>query len=187
MDTAARYFGHHEDAATVEGSLEMSGSIQVLADTLAQAKQENRAALITYLPASFPTVSGGIAAIVAALSSGADVVEVGLPHSDPVLDGPVIQAADDIALRGGVRISDVIRTVREAHRATGKPVVVMSYWNPIARYGIERFTSELSEAGGAGCVLPDRVAKPLQDLEPLVAGERLEQRGVQHLDIMADS
>ena len=165
----------------------MSGNIQLLAGTLARAKRENRAALIAYLPAGFPTVSGGIAAIVAALSSGADVVEVGLPHSDPVLDGPVIQAADDIALRGGVRISDVIRTVREAHRATGKPVLVMSYWNPIARYGIERFTSELSEAGGAGCVLPDRVAKPLQDLEPLVAGERLEQRGVQHLDIMADS
>ena len=141
----------------------MSGSTQLLAGTLAQAKQENRAALIAYLPAGFPTVSGGIAAIVAALSSGADVIEVGLPHSDPVLDGPVIQAADDIALRGGVRISDVIRTVREAHRATGKPVLVMSYWNPIARYGIDRFTSELSDAGGAGCVLPDL---PVQESAP---------------------
>jgi tryptophan synthase alpha chain len=82
-------------------------------------------------------------------------VEVGLPHSDPVLDGPVIQTADDIALRGGVRIADVMRTVREAHAATGKPVLVMTYWNPIDRYGIERFTAELAEAGGAGCILPD--------------------------------
>ena len=89
------------------------------------------------------------------LNSGADIVEVGLPHSDPVLDGPVIQAADDIALRGGVRIADVIRTVREAYQATGKPVLVMSYWNPIGKYGVERFSSELAEAGGAGCILPD--------------------------------
>jgi tryptophan synthase alpha chain len=141
----------------------MSGNTRLLAGTLARARQENRAALIAYLPAGFPTVNGGIAAIQAVLTSGADVVEVGLPHSDPVLDGPVIQTADDIALRGGVRISDVIRTVGEAHRATGKPVLVMSYWNPIARYGIERFASELAEAGGAGCVLPDL---PVQESAP---------------------
>jgi len=141
----------------------VSGNIQLLADTLARAKRENRAALIAGLPAGFPTVDGGIAAIRAVLDHGADVVEVGLPHTDPVLDGPVIQTAVDIALRGGVRIGDVIRTVREAHRATGKPVVVMSYWNPIVRYGIERFTSELAEAGGAGCILPDL---PVQESAP---------------------
>jgi tryptophan synthase alpha chain len=133
----------------------VSGNIQLLADALAQAKRENRAALIAGMPAGFPTVDAGIAAIEAVLNSGADVVEVGLPHTDPVLDGPVIQTADDIALRGGVRINDVIRTVREVHRATGKPVLVMSYWNPIARYGIDRFARELVEAGGAGCILPD--------------------------------
>jgi tryptophan synthase alpha chain len=133
----------------------VSGNIELLTGTLARAKRENRAALIGGMPAGFPTVDGGIAAITAILDSGADVVEVGLPHTDPVLDGPVIQTADDIALRGGVRIGDLIRTVREAHRATGKPVLVMSYWNPIARYGIERFVGELAEAGGAGCILPD--------------------------------
>ncbi|MCX5436737.1 tryptophan synthase subunit alpha [Streptomyces sp. NPDC056637] len=133
----------------------MSGNIQLLNDTLAAARAEGRAALIAYLPAGFPTVDGGIEAIKAVFDGGADVVEVGLPHSDPVLDGPVIQTADDIALRGGVRIADVMRTVREAHAATGKPVLVMTYWNPIDRYGIERFTAELAEAGGAGCILPD--------------------------------
>jgi tryptophan synthase alpha chain len=133
----------------------VSGNIELLAGALAQAKRDNRAALIAGMPAGFPTVDGGIAAITTVLDSGADVIEVGLPHSDPVLDGPVIQTADDIALRGGVRIGDVIRTVREAHRATGKPVVVMSYWNPIARYGVKRFADELAEAGGAGCILPD--------------------------------
>jgi len=133
----------------------VSGNLQLLADTLARAKQENRAALITYMPAGFPTVSEGIAAIRAMLDSGADIVEVGLPHTDPVLDGPVIQAAADIALRGGVRIGDVIRTAGEAYRATGKPVLIMSYWNPIEKYGAERFSRELAQACGAGCILPD--------------------------------
>ncbi|MFJ8665882.1 tryptophan synthase subunit alpha [Streptomyces sp. NPDC093600] len=133
----------------------MSGNIRLLSDTLAEAKADNRAALIAYLPAGFPTVDGGIEAVKAVFDGGADIVEVGLPHSDPVLDGPVIQTADDIALRGGVRIADVMRTVREAHAATGKPVLVMTYWNPIDRYGIERFTEELAAAGGAGCILPD--------------------------------
>ncbi|WHM39167.1 tryptophan synthase subunit alpha [Streptomyces sp. BPTC-684] len=133
----------------------MSGNVTLLSDTLAKAKAEDRAALIAYLPAGFPTVDGGIEAVKAVFDGGADVVEVGLPHSDPVLDGPVIQTADDIALKGGVKIADVLRTVREAHAATGKPVLVMTYWNPIDRYGVERFTAELAEAGGAGCILPD--------------------------------
>ncbi|RZE09822.1 tryptophan synthase subunit alpha [Streptomyces albidoflavus] len=133
----------------------MSGNIQLLDDTLARTREEGRAALIAYLPAGFPTVEGSIEAIKAVLDAGADVVEVGLPHSDPVLDGPVIQTADDIALRGGLKIADVLRTVREAHQATGKPVLVMTYWNPVDRYGVDRFAQELADAGGAGCILPD--------------------------------
>ncbi|MCL6298431.1 tryptophan synthase subunit alpha [Streptomyces kronopolitis] len=133
----------------------MSGNIQLLSDALAAARAEDRSALIAYLPAGFPTVDGGIEAAKAVFDGGADIVEIGLPHSDPVLDGPVIQTADDIALRGGVKIADVLRTVREAHAATGKPVLVMTYWNPVDRYGVARFAAELAEAGGAGCILPD--------------------------------
>ncbi|MFG2338261.1 tryptophan synthase subunit alpha [Streptomyces yangpuensis] len=132
-----------------------TGNIQLLSDTLAKAKSEDRAALVAYLPAGFPTVDGAIEAVKAVIEGGADVVEIGLPHSDPVLDGAIIQTADDIALRGGVKIADVLRTVREAHEATGAPVLVMTYWNPIDRYGVERFTAELAAAGGAGCILPD--------------------------------
>jgi tryptophan synthase alpha chain len=160
----------------------VSGNIELLTGTLARAKRENRAALIGGMPAGFPTVDGGIAAITAILDSGADVVEVGLPHTDPVLDGPVIQTADDIALRGGVRIGDLIRTVREAHRATGKPVLVMSYWNPIARYGIERFVGELAEAGGAGCILPDL---PVQESAPW--REHAAARGLATIFVVAPS
>ncbi|RKT04188.1 tryptophan synthase alpha chain [Streptomyces sp. 3211.6] len=132
-----------------------TGNLELLASTLAKAKSEDRAALVAYLPAGFPTVDGGIEAVKAVIAGGADVVEIGLPHSDPVLDGAVIQTADDIALRGGVKIADVMRTVREAYEATGVPILVMTYWNPIDRYGVERFTAELAAAGGAGCILPD--------------------------------
>lgn len=133
----------------------MAGNLELLNSVIAAAKAENRAALVGYLPAGFPTVDDGVRAITAMLDGGCDIVEVGLPHSDPVLDGPVIQTADDIALRGGVRIADVIDTVRRAHRATGAPILCMTYWNPVDRHGPERFAAELGAAGGAGCILPD--------------------------------
>ncbi|MFI5527946.1 tryptophan synthase subunit alpha [Kitasatospora sp. NPDC051853] len=127
-----------------------------LSSVLAAAKAEDRAALIGYLPAGFPTVDGGIAAVKALIEGGCDVVEVGLPHSDPVLDGAVIQTADDIALRGGVKIKDVIRTVAEVADAHPEAaVLVMTYWNPVERYGVARFAADLAAAGGAGCILPD--------------------------------
>ncbi|MDX3093734.1 tryptophan synthase subunit alpha [Streptomyces sp. ME01-24h] len=160
----------------------MSGRIELLDRTLAGAKAEGRAALVAYLPAGFPTVEGGIEAAKAALEGGADIVEIGLPHSDPVLDGPVIQTADDIALRGGVRIKDVLRTVREAHAATGKPILVMTYWNPVDRYGAERFAAGLAEAGGAGCILPDL---PVEESETW--RKAAEQHGLATVFVVAPS
>ncbi|MEU6441019.1 tryptophan synthase subunit alpha [Streptomyces sp. NPDC047046] len=158
------------------------GQSALLSETLAGARAENRAALVAYLPAGFPSIEGGAKAVRAALEGGADVVEVGLPHSDPVMDGPVIQTADDIALRGGLKIRHVMDTVRQAFEATGKPVLVMTYWNPIDRYGIERFTRELAEAGGAGCILPDL---PVQE-----AGEwraHAEKQGLATVFVVAPS
>ncbi|MFE3287811.1 tryptophan synthase subunit alpha, partial [Streptomyces sp. NPDC059233] len=159
-----------------------NGKIQLLSDTLAKAKSEDRAALVAYLPAGFPTVDGAIEAVKAVIAGGADVVEIGLPHSDPVLDGAIIQTADDIALRGGVKIADVLRTVREAHEATGAPILVMTYWNPIDRYGVERFTAELAEAGGAGCILPDL---PVQ--ESALWREHAEKHGLATVFVVAPS
>ncbi|MFI6000257.1 tryptophan synthase subunit alpha [Streptomyces sp. NPDC051366] len=161
---------------------EKTGRIQLLSDTLAKAKSEDRAALVAYLPAGFPTVDGAIEAVKAVIAGGADVVEVGLPHSDPVLDGAIIQTADDIALRGGVKIADVLRTVREAHAATGAPVLVMTYWNPIDRYGVERFATELAAAGGAGCILPDL---PVQ--ESALWREHADKHGLATVFVVAPS
>ena len=88
------------------------------------------------------------------VDAGCDVIEIGLPYSDPVMDGPTIQAAAQRALEGGVRTRDVLRTV-EAVAATGTPTLVMTYWNPIERYGVERFAADLASAGGAGLITPD--------------------------------
>ena len=119
-----------------------------------KAKADGRAALVGYLPAGFPDVPGGIDALRVMVDSGCDVIEIGLPYSDPVMDGPTIQAAAQQALDGGFRTSDVLRTV-EAVAATGVPAVVMTYWNPVERYGVARFAADLAAAGGAGLITPD--------------------------------
>jgi tryptophan synthase alpha chain len=119
-----------------------------------KARADGRAALIGYLPAGFPDVDGAIAALKTMVDAGCDVIEVGLPYSDPVMDGPTIQDAAQQALERGVRVTDVLRTV-EAVAATGTPTVVMTYWNPVERYGVERFARDLAAAGGAGMITPD--------------------------------
>jgi tryptophan synthase alpha chain len=121
-----------------------------------QARAEGRAALVGYLPAGFPDVEGGIDAIKVMVDNGCDAIEVGLPYSDPVMDGPTIQAAAQQALEQGVRVRDVLRTV-EAVAATGAPTLVMTYWNPVERYGVDRFAADLASAGGAGLITPDLV------------------------------
>jgi tryptophan synthase alpha chain len=119
-----------------------------------KARADGRSALVGYLPAGFPDVAGGIEGLRVMVDSGCDVIEVGLPYSDPVMDGPTIQDAAQRALDGGVRTADVLRTV-EAVAATGVPTVVMTYWNPIERYGVDRFATDLANAGGAGLITPD--------------------------------
>jgi tryptophan synthase alpha chain len=118
------------------------------------ATAEGRSTLVGYLPAGFPDVAGSIDALKAMVDSGCDVIEIGLPYSDPVMDGPTIQAAAQQALERGVRTKDVL-TVVEAVAATGTPTLVMTYWNPVERYGVDRFARDLASAGGAGLITPD--------------------------------
>jgi tryptophan synthase alpha chain len=144
-----------------------------VSEAFARAAAEERAALVGYLPAGFPTVEGAIEAVTAMVAAGADVVELGLPYSDPLIDGPVIQEAVHQALAGGTRVTDVLRTV-EAVAATGVPVLVMTYWNPVDRYGVSRFARDLAAAGGSGLITPD--------LTPEEAGEWLRASDEHDLD-----
>ncbi len=119
-----------------------------------KARAEGRAALVGYFPAGFPSVEGSIAAMRTMVEAGCDVIEIGMPYSDPVMDGPTIQAAAQQALNGGVRAADVLEVVA-AVAETGVPTLVMTYWNPVERYGVERWAADLAQAGGAGLITPD--------------------------------
>lgn len=130
--------------------------MSALSDTLARVRGENRPALIGYLPAGFPTVDVSVKAIAAMVEGGVDIVEVGLPYTDPVMDGPTIQEAAQRALAGGVRLTDVFDVVRETV-TTGAPTVVMTYWNPVEHYGVDRFAAALAHAGGSGLITPDLI------------------------------
>jgi tryptophan synthase alpha chain len=118
--------------------------------------QSNRAALIGYLPTGYPDVRTSIDAMTALVECGCDLIEVGVPYSDPGMDGPTIATASEAALRGGVRVRDTLTAV-EAISASGGRAVVMTYWNPVLRYGVDAFARDLASAGGHGLITPDLI------------------------------
>jgi tryptophan synthase alpha chain len=147
--------------------------VTAVSDALAAARREGRGAVIGYLPAGFPSADGAIAAAVAMHQAGADILEIGLPYSDPLMDGPVIQEAVHRALAGGIRVRDVLATV-EAVAGAGVPVLVMTYWNPVDHYGVAAFARDLAAAGGSGLITPD--------LTPEEAGPWLDASDARGLD-----
>lgn len=123
-------------------------------DAIDRALGEGRAALVAYLSAGYPDLAASVEAARVAVDNGADVVELGLPYSDPGMDGPVIQHSGDVALAGGTRTREVLSAVEQV-AATGAAVLVMTYYNPVYAYGVERFAADLASAGGAGLITPD--------------------------------
>ncbi|GIG21054.1 tryptophan synthase alpha chain [Cellulomonas chitinilytica] len=117
---------------------------------------EGRAALIGYLPVGYPTVGGSVEAVRTMIDAGVDIVELGVPYTDPVMDGPVIQRAADAALVGGARVRDTIDAVEKV-AGRGAPILVMTYWNLVLRYGVDAFARDLAAAGGAGLITPDLI------------------------------
>jgi tryptophan synthase alpha chain len=130
--------------------------VSALEDLFARTRAEGRAALVGYLPAGYPSVDGGIEAILAMVEAGVDAVEIGVPYSDPLIDGPTIQAAAEQALAAGTRMADVLRTVT-AVASTGAPALVMTYWNPVERHGVDAFARDFAAAGGCGVITPDLI------------------------------
>jgi len=119
------------------------------------ANTAGRGAFVGYLPLGFPDLETSIEAAVALAENGADVLELGPPYSDPVMDGPIIQEATQAALAGGFRLRDTFTAVREITRRVDVPVLVMTYWNPVLQYGVDRYADDLAAAGGAGLITPD--------------------------------
>jgi tryptophan synthase alpha chain len=130
--------------------------------TIEAAKADGRGALIGYLPAGYPTVPGSVDLLKGMVDAGCDLVEVGIPYSDPVMDGPTIQAAATTALSAGFRLRDVFTVVEQVSAAGGK-AVVMTYWNPVFHYGVDRFARDLAAAGGLGMITPDLVPDEGED------------------------
>jgi tryptophan synthase alpha chain len=125
-----------------------------LDDLFVKTRAENRAALIAYIPAGFPSIEGCKKVIQAFVDGGVDAIEIGFPYSDPVMDGPTIQAAADRSLSQGTGAREVFEALKVATDA-GVPAVVMTYWNPIEKYGVEKFAQAISDNGGSGVITPD--------------------------------
>lgn len=160
--------------------------MSTLDELFVRCKAEGRAALIGYLPAGFPSYDLAVQAMTAMVQEGVDAVEVGMPYTDPLLEGPVIQAAHERSLANGTRQADVLRTV-QAVAAAGAPTLVMGYWNPVHRYGFARWATDLKAAGGVGAITPDLIPEEApewlaacreQDLDPvfLVAPSSTDER-----------
>jgi tryptophan synthase alpha chain len=155
------------------GSPRASTVISRVGAAFERAAADGRGALVGYVPAGFPSVPGAIEAALAMADAGADVIEIGLPYSDPLIDGPVIQEAVHQALVGGTTVADVLRTVA-ALATAGVPTLIMTYWNPVEQHGVERFAADLAAAGGSGLITPD--------LTPEEAGPWLAAAAEQRLD-----
>ena len=116
---------------------------------------KNRPGLVAYVTCGDPDIATTRDIVLEAIEAGADVVELGVPFSDPVADGPVIQRASDRGLRAGVRLADVLKLAGEVRRKSEAGLIVFSYFNPILRHGLERFASEAAQAGVDGALVTD--------------------------------
>ena len=193
VDTAAKWFGVVSDEEIVAAAEASSSSRRrtpparagepASRDVLAAARAEGprRARSATCRPAT-RRVDGAAAAMVAMVEAGVDIVEIGLPYSDPLMDGPTIQAAVEVALAAATRRPTTCSRSVRAVAATGAPALVMTYWNPIERRGVGAFAGELAAAGGAGVITPD--------LTPDEAGEWLaasDETGLDRIFLVAPS
>lgn len=121
------------------------------------ANKQSGGSLIGYFPLGYPNIDASIEAAVAMCESGVDVLELGIPYSDPVMDGLVIQKATEEALENGFRLNEAFEAIKKITSRVEAPVLVMTYWNPVLAYGVDRFASDLADSGAAGAITPDLI------------------------------
>jgi tryptophan synthase alpha chain len=132
---------------------------------------KRKPAFMPYFPVGYPTVADSLDAIEALAGNGADLIEVGIPFSDPLADGPVIQHATQIALQNGVTVQRVLGSVAELRRrGVGIPLILMGYFNPILQFGLKKFCSAAVAAGADGLIVPDLPAEESSELEAALGG-----------------
>ncbi|MDG2478635.1 MAG: tryptophan synthase subunit alpha [Aquiluna sp.] len=134
-----------------------------VSETLRTNQLSGKGSLVGYYPAGFPNVDDSIEALVAMAENGCDVLEIGVPYSDPVMDGLVIQQATELARDNGFGLKDLFHVIREVRSRVQTPLLVMSYWNPVLAYGIERFADDLVDSGAQGLITPDLVPDEAAD------------------------
>jgi tryptophan synthase alpha chain len=127
-----------------------------------KTKQEKRSALIGFSPAGYPNQKGSAKVIKAMIDGGVDAIEIGFPYSDPVMDGPVIQAASEQAIKNGAGVDEVFALLQST-AALGTPTVIMSYWSPIEKYGVTNFAKKVAQMGGSGVITPDLTIEESQE------------------------
>jgi tryptophan synthase alpha chain len=140
---------------TAIGDADVVGGPARIAQAFARAADEGRAALIVYLTAGYPDPETSRACLRAAVEAGADIVEVGLPFSDPIMDGPTIQAANQVVLDAGIGLEEQLSIAREALAGSGVPAVAMTYVTVADTRGYPRFAADCAAAGLDGVILPD--------------------------------
>lgn len=145
-----------------------------IAGAFARRAERGQAALVPYLTAGFPTLETTDAALDGLVEAGADVIELGIPFSDPLADGPTIQASSFRALQNGVTVAWVMERLRDFRARHATPVVLFTYLNPVVHYGAERFCREAREAGADGLLLTDLPTGSDPALETLVTDSGLD-------------
>jgi tryptophan synthase alpha chain len=141
-----------------------------VAEVIAARKAAGSGALVGYLPVGFPDLATSVDAAVAIVEAGVDILELGLPYSDPVMDGTAIQRATQASLTAGFKLHHGFEAVAAITARVDAPVLVMTYWNPVLQYGVDRFADDLLAAGGAGLITPDLV--PDEGADWIAASER---------------
>lgn len=144
-------------------------------DAFKRLRGEGRRGFIPFITAGDPDLETTRALVLELARAGATAVELGVPFSDPVADGPTIQRSSERALRRGVGLSDVLSVVREARRETDVPVVLFGYFNPVMQFGVERFAEDAARAGADGVLVTDLVPEESADFNAALTRRGLDQ------------